>query len=134
MGSIRDDVRTLSRELRHKMTPEETRLWAALRRRSMGHRFRRQHPYGNFILDFYCPQARLAVELDGACHDVARDSIRDAMCSSAGISTLRFPNDRVRETLDEVLREIRETVEIRVEAVRAARARGETGIDRPVDL
>jgi very-short-patch-repair endonuclease len=115
MGSIRDDVRTLSRELRHRMTPEETRLWDALRRRTMGCRFRRQHPFGDFIFDFYCPRARLAVELDGAHHDTARDHIRDQMCASAGVFTLRFSNARVRDVLDDVLGEIRDVVESRVE-------------------
>jgi len=113
MGSIRDDVRQLSRELRHQMTSEEVTLWGALRRKAMGCRFRRQHPYGNFIFDFYCPRARLAVELDGAHHDEDRDKVRDAECAAAGISTLRLSNARVRCDLDGVLREIRTVVERR---------------------
>ena len=113
MGSIREDVRKLSRELRHQMTPEEVTLWSALRRKAMGCRFRRQHPYANFIFDFYCPHARLAVELDGAYHDEGRDSVRDAHCAAAGISTLRFSNARLRCDLNGVLREIRLAVELR---------------------
>ena len=119
MGSIRTDVRELSRALRRQMTPEETCVWSALRRKAMGCRFRRQHAYGNFIFDFFCPHARLAVELDGAHHDVARAGARDAACASAGIATLRFSNDRVRRDLDGVLREIRARVE------RRARSGGE---------
>lgn len=113
MGSIRKDVRQLSQALRHEMTPEEMTLWSALRRKAMGCRFRRQHPHGNFIFDFYCPQARLAVELDGAHHDEVRDGVRDAHCTAAGITTLRFSNARVRRDLDGVLREIRRLVELR---------------------
>jgi len=123
MGSIREDVRQLSRALRHDMTPEETTLWSALRRKAMGCRFRRQHPYGNFIFDFYCPRARLAVELDGAHHDEVRDGVRDAHCAAAGIPTLRFSNARVRGDLDGVLGEIRKLVELR-----ASRSEGPTGV------
>jgi len=126
MGSIRGDVRELSRQLRHHMTPDEMCLWSALRRKAIGCRFRRQHPHGNFIFDFYCPHARLAVELDGAHHDDARDGVRDAECAAAGISTLRFSNVRVRRDLDGVLRDIRILVELRGRrATPPGRSRGE---------
>ena len=118
MGSIRADVRELSRDLRLRMTPEETWLWNALRRKAMGHRFRRQHPYGNFIFDFFCPRARLAVELDGAHHDEASDRVRDDACAAAGILTVRFPNERVRRDLDGVLHEIRALVDVRARSDR----------------
>ena len=70
------------------MTIDEICLWNALRRKAMGHRFRRQHAYGNFIFDFFCPHARLAVELDGAYHNDVNDRVRDAACAAAGILTL----------------------------------------------
>jgi very-short-patch-repair endonuclease len=105
------------------MTPDELCLWNALRRKAMGCRFRSQHPYGNFIFDYFFPRARLAVELDGAHHDAVKDGVRDAACDSAGIMTLRFSNDRVRRDLDGVLREIRVQVERRARSGRERLAR-----------
>ena len=60
-----------ARELRRKMTLPEVVLWRALRKgRLAGLRIRRQHPIGPYILDFYCPSARLAIEVDGSVHDI----------------------------------------------------------------
>ncbi|HUT98397.1 MAG TPA: DUF559 domain-containing protein, partial [bacterium] len=57
------------RKLRGSQTKAETRLWRCLRRKQLfGARFRRQHPLGGYILDFYCPESKLAVELDGSGH------------------------------------------------------------------
>ncbi|RYB05373.1 DUF559 domain-containing protein [Lichenibacterium ramalinae] len=71
-----------ARRLRRAMTPPELRLWSALRRRPEGRKFRRQHPLGPYVLDFYCDEARLGVEVDGLAHDLgsapARDRMRDA--------------------------------------------------------
>ncbi len=77
------------------MTLPEVVLWAALRRERVdGLRFRRQHPVGPFVLDFYCAEARLAVEVDGSAHDgptaSARDAERDAWLAARGIRTLRL--------------------------------------------
>jgi very-short-patch-repair endonuclease len=57
-----------ARELRHPQTPMEKKLWAKVRNKQLGIRFRRQHPEWRFILDFYCASARLAVEIDGDTH------------------------------------------------------------------
>jgi very-short-patch-repair endonuclease len=80
----------------------------------MGCRFRTQHPYADFIFDFWCPKARLVVELDGAFHEEHRDRARDAVCAAAGIMTLRFENRRVRDDLPNVLDEIRVAVDARL--------------------
>jgi very-short-patch-repair endonuclease len=67
-----------ARSLRGRMTLPEVLLWKALRRRSVsGLRFRRQHPVGPYILDFFCPASRLAVEVDGAVHDTGAQALRD---------------------------------------------------------
>jgi very-short-patch-repair endonuclease len=82
-----------ARALRRRMTLPEVLLWQALRGgRAAGLRFRRQHPIGPYILDFFCPSARLAVEVDGATHDIAkqarRDERRDAWLAARNIRVL----------------------------------------------
>lgn len=62
------DTKSHARRLRHEMTPPEIALWLALRGNGDGIRFRRQHPAGRYILDFYCAPARLAVEVNGEAH------------------------------------------------------------------
>ncbi len=96
------------RELRRQLTIAEARLWNHLKDSSLrGRKFRRQHSIGPYILDFYCPGERLAVELDGAAHDheVAqdRDAIRTRFLQSAAIRLVRFENREVIENLEGVL-------------------------------
>ena len=87
-----------ARALRKSMTEPEILLWTRLRGRDPERpRFRRQHPLGPFVLDFYCHAARLAVEIDGATHwgEEARDDARDRYLEGLGVSTLRIPASRV---------------------------------------
>ncbi len=74
------------------MTRPEKILWAMLRGRQVGLRFRRQHPVGPFVLDFYCPSAKLAVEVDGPAHEgqTERDERRSDWLRREGIRVLRF--------------------------------------------
>jgi very-short-patch-repair endonuclease len=99
-----------ARELRRSMTMPELRLWAVLRSRPEAIRFRRQHPVGAFILDFYCARAKLAIEIDGVAHDMGdrpeRDRVRDAWLAAHGIETLRIPASAVIADLDTVVRAI----------------------------
>ena len=86
-----------ARVLRKKQTPAEAALWEALRAgQCLGLKFRRQHQVGPHILDFYCAQVKLAIELDGAQHRApsgkAQDHARDHSLHSLGIKVLRFPN------------------------------------------
>jgi very-short-patch-repair endonuclease len=95
------------------MTPAEIRLWQALKHRQVDDlKFRRQHSIGPFIVDFYCPSAKLVVELDGAAHDSEiawqRDEGRTAYLESLGLGVLRFENRDVMENLEGVLSEIRQ--------------------------
>ena len=85
-----------ARALRRAMTLPEVLLWQALRGGQVGGmRFRRQHPIGPYVLDFYCPALRLAVEIDGAAHDIpaqaSHDLRRDAWLAAQGIRVLRVP-------------------------------------------
>ncbi|HEX5452938.1 MAG TPA: endonuclease domain-containing protein, partial [Stellaceae bacterium] len=95
-GSMRAPAKTFrrARELRRRMTLPEVVLWQALRQgRLAGLRFRRQHPIGPYVLDFYCPSACLAVEVDGLVHDAAvrvrRDARRDAWLDERGVRVMR---------------------------------------------
>jgi len=100
-----------AKEMRKNLTPPEARLWQALRRRGLeGLKFRRQHPIGPFILDFYCVSAKLGVEIDGAVHTLgdnpARDENRDLWLERHGVTVLRIEARYVRDQLDAVLTEI----------------------------
>ncbi len=89
------------------MRPTEIRLWRVLRTRPGGLIFRRQHPFGPFVFDFFCKTAGLAIEVDGLAHDfqatAQADSRRDAFNRSKGIETLRIPADQVRDNLEGVV-------------------------------
>jgi type I restriction enzyme M protein len=100
-----------ARSLRKKATEPERILWRHLRNRNFaGYKFRRQHPFSDYVLDFYCPSAKLAVELDGGGHNYragqARDRTRSQFLARQGVVVLRFWNHQVRQELDSVLRSI----------------------------
>ena len=100
------------RHQRANLTPAEARLWNYLKISQLsGRKFRRQHSVGRYILDFYCPSEKLAIELDGAVHDcdfaLRHDRTRYQFLRNAGICILRFQNDDVMKNLDGVLSEIR---------------------------
>jgi len=101
----------LRQSLRANLTREEALFWTHVRGRQLqGRKFRRQHGVGPYVLDFYCPSEKLAVELDGASHDhdaaQRRDEIRTAFLRKAGIRVVRFENRDVRENLEGVLAKI----------------------------
>ena len=92
----------IARLLRHNQTDEEKELWRALRgRRFAGFKFRRQHTVSGRILDFYCADAKLAVELDGVQHGlpegIQRDETREQFLTEQGIETIRFWNHQLRD-------------------------------------
>jgi very-short-patch-repair endonuclease len=96
------DAIELAQSLRREQTEEERLLWCLLRGRKLGgFKFRRQHPLGQFVLDFYCPKARLAIELDGGVHEEAiqheLDRCRDLWFRARGIQVLRFTNKELQE-------------------------------------
>ena len=94
----------LQRKLRGQMTDAEERLWQRLRGRQMaGFKFRRQHPFFDFVLDFVCLEMRLVVEVDGGQHqDNAADGARDQRLRDAGFRVLRFWNNQVLDETDAV--------------------------------
>ena len=96
-----------AQDLRRTLTPPEVALWQALRARKLaGLRFRRQHPVGPWIVDFYCAERRLAVEVDGEVHgmgDLDRDARRDADLTRRGVRVMRFAARDVLHEIDGVV-------------------------------
>ncbi|HMS42319.1 MAG TPA: DUF559 domain-containing protein, partial [Pyrinomonadaceae bacterium] len=101
-------LKTFRKELRNNLTPAEARFWTIIKNKQFeGRKFRRQHSVGNYILDFYCPSERLAIELDGQVHfnDTAQeyDYERKLFLEHYGIKVLRFENKLVFEELEWML-------------------------------
>jgi very-short-patch-repair endonuclease len=100
-------------QLREAMTPAEQVLWEVLRARQLnGLKFRRQHPVGQFILDFYCPLYKLVVELDGGIHETQceQDAARTEHLEAHGYHVIRFCNEEVLDNLPSVLERIADAV------------------------
>ena len=94
-----------ARRLRTPMSLPERLLWSALRNQQTGLRFRKQHPAGRYVLDFYCDRAKLCVEVDGHSHDFTgrRDRARDIWLSQQGVRTLRVAAEDVLQNVDGVV-------------------------------
>lgn len=94
------------------MTPQEIILWSKLRREQLGCKFRRQHSIGNYIVDFYCPDRKIIIELDGWQHkrekDVKYDIKRTQYFEKLELKVLRFWNNEVNNNLDGVVLKIEE--------------------------
>jgi very-short-patch-repair endonuclease len=103
----------LARRLRRNATEAEKRLWWALRELPVKHRFRRQHPIGQRVVDFACPSCKLAIELDGGQHAVqlAADQARTMELAQTGYRVIRFWNNDVLGNLpgviETIMRELR---------------------------
>ena len=113
MPSLRRPWTYRARALRRAETPAEQVLWRWLRgRRLEGAKFRRQHPLGPFVVDFFSEDARLVIEADGAGHfpSPVRDQIRDRWLTSLGLTVLRFENCRILDHTAEVLEHICEAI------------------------
>jgi very-short-patch-repair endonuclease len=106
-------VKSKRRSLRKEMPPAEVALWQVLRNKQVsGCKFRRQYSVDKYILDFYCPSAKLAIEVDGDSHfsetSIASDAIRQKAIEHLGIRFLRFTNGDIYENIDEVVSKISE--------------------------
>ena len=110
------NLKKYSRQLRENMTDAERKLWAKIRRKQIKEfQFYRQKPIGDYIVDFYCPRAKLVVEIDGSQHlvgeTIQRDRIRDDYLSSLGLRVLRLTNTDVLTHIDGVVESILENME-----------------------
>ena len=99
-------------DLRHEQTEADRTAWYLLRNRATGLKFRRQYPLGDYVVDFYCFDPRLAIELDGSVHSqpsqVRKDRAKDAYLTSIGIKVLRLPNGLALEDPEAFVRKIRD--------------------------
>ena len=105
------NLKAFSRDLRKKMTNAENLLWSKIRGHQLkGYQFYRQKIIGNYIVDFYCPKAKLIIELDGGQHysdeGIADDIVRDNYMSSRGLKILRFSDREIFENLHSVVESI----------------------------
>ncbi len=104
--------------LRRSLPPSEVILWSKLRSKQIcDQKFRRQFSVGPYMIDFYCPALKLAIEVDGDSHfrngEQGKDKVRQAYVESVGIHFLRFRNNEVRENIAGVLESIyRKVVEL----------------------
>ena len=108
----RKPLKQFRKELRTNLTPAEAVLWTSLQRKQLeGRKFRRQHSIGNYIVDFYCPSEKLAIELDGAEHFTPEgsdaDEARDLFMANLGIKVLRYENRDIYNDLEAVLEDIK---------------------------
>jgi len=110
------EMKPFRRKLRKNMTPAEVALWLMIKNKQLdGERFLRQYSIGHFVVDFYCPKYKLAVELDGEVHFTdeaeAYDKERTEFLNSVGVRVLRFENFEVFQypmrTLDEIRKYLR---------------------------
>jgi len=100
-----------ARELRQPQTPAEQKLWSRLRDRQLdGLKIRRQHPIDHFIIDFYCAEAKLCIEIDGDSHaepdQIAYDAARTQWLTDEGYTIIRFTNREVFKQFEVVLQQI----------------------------
>jgi very-short-patch-repair endonuclease len=112
-SKTRKEKFSFARNLRRRATPTETLLWQKLRRRQLnGAKFRRQALVFGWIVDFYCPQVRLVIEVDGPIHNrlILQDRRRDLEMHRAGFSVMRIASDQVEMHMDRALDAITQAV------------------------
>ncbi|OGY32320.1 MAG: hypothetical protein A3C02_04230 [Candidatus Andersenbacteria bacterium RIFCSPHIGHO2_02_FULL_45_11] len=107
----RKDIQEIRSTLRKRMTVPELVFWTAVRDRKLkGYKFRRQYSVGRYVVDFYCSQARLGIEIDGESHFVddqkEYDNVRGEYISALGIKVLRYTNEEIMKNLNGVLQDI----------------------------
>jgi very-short-patch-repair endonuclease len=102
---------TRRKDLRNKSTPQEIYLWVKIKNSQLGEKFRRQHSIGGYIVDFYCPNKKLTIEIDGSQHfikeNIEYDKIREDYLKEIGINTLRFTNKEINTEIESVLEKIK---------------------------
>jgi very-short-patch-repair endonuclease len=123
----------LARELRQRQTEAEGILWQKLRDRKLsGLKFRRQHKIGRYIVDFYCAELKLVVELEGGIHDMPDqkeyDEARFEELRTKGLTILRFKNEEIKQDVQAVLQRIVETIRTRPNSPSPDTGVGGTGV------
>ena len=103
-------MKNFAKELRQNLTPAEAILWTYLKNKKIGYKFRRQYVIQNYILDFYCIDLKLGIEVDGGVHldiiNQINDEFRENKLTKLGVKIIRFSNNEVYEDIDLVLQNI----------------------------
>lgn len=98
------------RQLRKEATGTEKILWFKIRNNQLSYKFRRQHSVGNYVADFYCPEKKLVIELDGEVHGnelrTSHDLRRDDFLRQNGLKVVRYTNEQILKNLDAVIQDI----------------------------
>ncbi|MEK6807096.1 MAG: DUF559 domain-containing protein [Pseudomonadota bacterium] len=125
------NLRASAKSLRRRMTDPERLLWFRLRaHRLHGHKFKRQHPLGPYILDFVSMENYLVIEVDGGQHaDTTNDVVRDRWLAPRGFNVLRFWNNEVLQNTDGVLEVI--AAALRAPSLPSSLPAGERGVNSP---
>lgn len=112
-------LRQFARQLRNNSTYGEIKLWQYLRKRKLlGHKFIRQRPIKDYIVDFYCPELLLAIEIDGSIHQgeqLVKDAKRQRDLEDMGIKVIRFQERDVLGNIDSVIYQLTEQIKSRFE-------------------
>jgi very-short-patch-repair endonuclease len=112
------NLKELSKSLRSNLTEAERCLWKRIRLKHLGYVFYRQKPIGDYIVDFYCPKAKLVIEVDGGQHFSGEtrdnDKIRNEYLQSIGLMVLRFPNTEVQRNIEGVVERIIESLQDKI--------------------
>ncbi len=113
------NLRQPSRQLRNNMTDAERHLWSKIRMKQLkGYPFYRQKPIGDYIVDFFCPRAKLVIEVDGGQHfsegTTEYDRLRDEYLGSLGLRVLRFTNTEVLTNIEGVTERIEEEITTKI--------------------
>ena len=107
--------KSFRQQLRRESTPSEKILWNRLRNRQInGLKFRQQHGFGNYVMDFYCPTIRLCIEIDGEVHNTEEakfhDRERTLFLNQYGIKVIRFKNEEIENNIEAVINVIKDTI------------------------
>ena len=103
-----------ARELRNNSTNAEQILWGYLKTKPPGFKFRRQHPYSIYILDFYCHSLKLVIEVDGSIHTIKEvmenDAVRQELLEKDGLKVVRFSNEEIFTASEKVIKRIEDLI------------------------
>ncbi len=106
---------SLKRKLRSRMTPAENKLWLKLKGKQLGLKFRRQHGIGPFIVDFFCPDKKLVIEVDGEIHAreerIEKDRLREDYLKGFELQVIRYRNEEVLSNIECVLEDLMRRIE-----------------------
>ena len=114
-SGARSNLFGFAKAMRLNPTPAEEMLWSRLRGKQTGYKFRRQHPFSDYVVDFYCFAVAYVIEVDGNVHDnptnKLEDENKDIDLDSKGIFVQRFTNEEVLGDIESVMNQINETLE-----------------------